>query len=79
MNRLRQALDGLLGRIDTPAPIVLADVVQDNIDRMQAFAAGHGLVPAGVFTYPGHGSAGRDAHARAARDQEAALTTAVRG
>ncbi|MEU0533213.1 alanine racemase [Amycolatopsis tolypomycina] len=43
MNRLHQALDGLLGRIDTPAPIVLADVVQDNIDRMQAFAARHGL------------------------------------
>ncbi|ONI93071.1 amino-acid racemase [Saccharothrix sp. ALI-22-I] len=38
-----------------------------------------GLVPVGVFTYPGHGGAGRDARRRAARDQEAALVTAVRG
>ena len=37
-----------------------------------------GLVPAGVFTYPGHGSAGPDARKRAADDQDAALTTAVR-
>jgi D-serine deaminase-like pyridoxal phosphate-dependent protein len=37
-----------------------------------------GLVPVGVFTYPGHGSSSRDARKRAARDQEAALTTAVR-
>ncbi|MEO7018435.1 MAG: alanine racemase [Leifsonia sp.] len=204
MNRLQRALDALVGRIDTPAPIVLADVMQENIDRMQAFAdrqglqvrphvkthkcveigrrqlkagaagitAGNvgeaevfaaagfedifiaypiwpagtkrarirrlaetvrlrvgvdnaaaiealadamgedaerveivvevdcgarrsgvspeaagelaavarrrGLVPAGVFTYPGHGSAGPDARARAAQDQEAALTAAVR-
>ncbi|MBE8519574.1 alanine racemase [Amycolatopsis sp. H6(2020)] len=204
MNRMQQVLDGLLDRIDTPAPIVLADVVQDNIDRMQGFAAQHdldvrphvkthkcteigrlqiaagavgitagnvgeaevfaaagftdiflaypvwpagtkgarirllagttrlrvgvdnpaaidalaaamgseperlqvvvevdcgarrsgappelagdlalaarkrGLVPVGVFTYPGHGSAGPDARERAARDQEAALVTAVR-
>jgi D-serine deaminase-like pyridoxal phosphate-dependent protein len=38
-----------------------------------------GLVPAGVYTYPGHGSAGPDSRERAARDQEAALTNAVRG
>jgi D-serine deaminase-like pyridoxal phosphate-dependent protein len=37
-----------------------------------------GLVPVGVFTYPGHGSSGPDARERAARDQDAALTTAVR-
>ncbi|WP_410641609.1 alanine racemase [Amycolatopsis sp. lyj-346] len=205
MNRLHRALDGLLARIDTPAPIVLADVMQDNIDRMQDFAVRHdldvrphvkthkcveigrrqveagavgltagnvgeaevfaaagfddiflaypvwpsgtkgprirrlagttrlrigvdnvaaidaladamgdepdrlqvvvevdcgarrsgappelagdlaraarkrGLVPAGVFTYPGHGSSGRAARECAAQDQEAALTTAVRG
>ncbi|MEV5438506.1 alanine racemase [Streptomyces sp. NPDC052682] len=204
MNRLQRALDALVERIDTPAPIVLVDVMQDNIDRMQGFATQHnldvrphvkthkcveigrrqlgagavgitagnigeaevfaaagfddiflaypiwpagtkgtrirrlaestrlrvgvdnvaaiealadamgdepdrlevvvevdcgarrsgappelggdlalaarkrGLVPVGVFTYPGHGSAGRDARERAARDQEAALTTAVR-
>lgn len=204
MNRLQRALDALVARVDTPAPIVLADVMQDNIDRMQAFAdrrglqvrphvkthkcveigrrqvkagavgitAGNvgeaevfaaagfddifiaypvwtagtkgprmrklaettrlrvgvdnlaaidaladamgddagrlevvvevdcgarrsgapadvagelgaaarnrGLVPAGVFTYPGHGSAGPDARQRAAQDQETALTTAVR-
>ena len=33
----------LVDRVDTPAPIVLADVMQRNIDRMQAFAAEHGL------------------------------------
>ena len=205
MNRLQQALDALVERIDTPAPIVLVDVMQGNIDRVQGFADQHnikvrphvkthkcveigrrqieagavgitagnvgeaevfaaagfddiflaypvwpagtkgarlrrlaestrlrvgvdnvaaieamadamageperlevlievdcgarrsgappelagdlalaarrrGLVPVGVFTYPGHGSAGRDARQRAAQDQEAALTTAVRG
>ncbi|MCX3290574.1 alanine racemase [Streptomyces sp. NEAU-H22] len=204
MNQLQRALDALVERIDTPAPIVLVDVMQSNIDRMQGFADQHnikvrphvkthkcveigrrqieagavgitagnvgeaevfaaagfddiflaypiwaagskkprirrlaelarvrvgvdnvaaiealadamgdepdrlqvvievdcgarrsgappefagdlalaarkrGLVPAGVFTYPGHGCAGRDARRRAAQDQEAALTTAVR-
>jgi D-serine deaminase-like pyridoxal phosphate-dependent protein len=204
VNRIQRALEALVDRIDTPAPIVLADVMQANIDRMQAFAARHnldvrphvkthkcveigrrqvkagavgitagnvgeaevfaaagfddifiaypiwpsgtkgprirklaetirlrvgvdnvaainaladamgpeperlqvvievdcgarrsgapaeaagdlalaarkrGLVPAGVFTYPGHGSAGPDARKRAADDQDAALTTAVR-
>ncbi|PWK80791.1 D-serine deaminase-like pyridoxal phosphate-dependent protein [Lentzea atacamensis] len=37
-----------------------------------------GMVPVGVFTYPGHGSSGPDARVRAARDQDAALVTAVR-
>jgi len=204
VNTLQRALDALVERIDTPAPIILADVMQENIDRMQAFAdrqglqvrphvkthkcveigrrqikagavgitAGNvgeaevfaaagfddifiaypvwtagtkgprirklaetirlrigvdnlvaidaladamgddagrlgvvvevdcgarrsgvapeaagelaaaarkrGLVPAGVFTYPGHGSAGPDARERAAQDQEAALKAAVR-
>ncbi|MGO4246340.1 alanine racemase [Paenarthrobacter sp. RAF54_2] len=204
MNRIQQALEALVDRIDTPSPIVLSDVMQDNIDRMQAFAtqqnldvrphvkthkcveigrrqlkagavgitAGNvgeaevfaaagfdnvfiaypiwpagtkgprirelaettrlrvgvdnvaaidaladamgseaellqvvievdcgarrsgaapeaagdlalaarkrGLIPAGVFTYPGHGSAGPDARKRAAEDQDAALITAVR-
>jgi D-serine deaminase-like pyridoxal phosphate-dependent protein len=204
VNRLQRALDALVERVDTPAPIVLVDVMQDNIDRMQGFAARHnldvrphvkthkcveigrrqieagavgitagnvgeaevfaaagfddiflaypvwpsgtkgarirrlaesvrlrvgvdnvaaiealadamgdnpdrlqvvvevdcgarrsgappeaagdlalaarkrGLVPVGVFTYPGHGSSGPDARERAARDQDAALTTAVR-
>ena len=204
MNRLQRTLDTLVERVDTPAPIVLVDVMQDNIDRMQGFAAQHdldvrphvkthkcvevgrrqieagavgitagnvgeaevfaaagfddiflaypvwpagtkgtrirrlaettrlrvgvdnvaavealadamggeperlqvvvevdcgarrsgappdvagdialaarkrGLMPVGVFTYPGHGSSGRDARKRAAQDQEAALTTAVR-
>ena len=41
-------------------------------------ARNRGLVPAGVFTYPGHGSAGPDARKRAAEDQDAALVTAVR-
>lgn len=204
MNRLQRALDALVERIDTPAPIVLVDVMQGNIDRIQGFAdqqnikvrphvkthkcveigrrqieagavgitAGNvgeaevfaaagfddiflaypiwaagskkprirrlaesarlrvgvdnvaaiealadamgdepdrlqvvieidcgarrsgappefagdlalvarkrGLVPVGVFTYPGHGCTGRDARRSAAQDQEAALTTAVR-
>jgi D-serine deaminase-like pyridoxal phosphate-dependent protein len=46
--------------------------------RLALAARNRGLVPVGVFTYPGHGSAGPDARARAARDQEVALTTAVR-
>jgi D-serine deaminase-like pyridoxal phosphate-dependent protein len=43
VNRLQRALDALVERIDTPAPIVLVDVMQDNIDRMQGFAAQHDL------------------------------------
>ena len=204
MHRLQQALDALVERVDTPSPIVLVDVMQGNIDRMQGFAAEHnldvrphvkthkcveigrrqvkagaagitagnvgeaevfaaagfddillaypiwpsgtkgkrirrlaettrlrvgvdnvaaiealaeamgdepdrlqvvveidcgarrsgappqvagdlalaarnrGLVPVGVYTYPGHGSSSRDARKRAAQDQHAALTTAVR-
>ena len=35
MNRIQGALNALVERVDTPAPIVLADVMQDNIDRMQ--------------------------------------------
>ena len=37
-----------------------------------------GLVPVGVFTYPGHGSSSPDARKTAAQDQQVALTTAVR-
>jgi D-serine deaminase-like pyridoxal phosphate-dependent protein len=37
-----------------------------------------GLAPVGVYTYPGHGSAGPGAREPAARDQEAALRAAVR-
>lgn len=43
MNRIQRALDALIGRVDTPAPIVLVDVMQDNIDRMQGFANQHNL------------------------------------
>ena len=43
VNRLQRALDALVERVDTPAPIILADVMQDNIDRMQAFATRNGL------------------------------------
>ncbi len=43
MHRLQRALDRLTDRVDTPGPIVLADVMQRNIDRMQAFAAAHHL------------------------------------
>lgn len=43
VNRIQGALNALAGRVDTPAPIVLVDVMQDNIDRMQGFAARHNL------------------------------------
>jgi D-serine deaminase-like pyridoxal phosphate-dependent protein len=43
VHRLQRALDALVERVDTPAPIVLLDVMQQNIDRMQAFAARHDL------------------------------------
>jgi D-serine deaminase-like pyridoxal phosphate-dependent protein len=43
VNHLQRVLDALVERIDTPAPIVVVDVMQRNIDRMQAFAAQHDL------------------------------------
>jgi D-serine deaminase-like pyridoxal phosphate-dependent protein len=43
VHRLQRALNGLVERVDTPAPIVLIDVMQRNIDRMQGFAAQHNL------------------------------------
>ena len=43
MHRLQRVLNRLVDRVDTPAPIVLADVMQQNIDRMQGFAAEHEL------------------------------------
>ncbi|HEY5783366.1 MAG TPA: alanine racemase [Microlunatus sp.] len=43
MHRLQRALDALIDRVDTPSPIVLVDVMQRNIDRMQDFAAEHNL------------------------------------
>jgi D-serine deaminase-like pyridoxal phosphate-dependent protein len=43
MHRLQQVLDSLVERIDTPSPIVLLDVMQRNIDRMQGFAAEHNV------------------------------------
>lgn len=43
MHRLQRVLDGLDGRLDTPSPIVVLDVMQANIDRMQGFASEHDL------------------------------------
>ena len=43
MHRLQRVLDRLVDRVDTPSPIVLADVMQRNIDRMQGFAVEHDL------------------------------------
>ncbi|MFC7594134.1 alanine racemase [Terrabacter sp. GCM10028922] len=43
VHQLQRALNGLVDRVDTPAPIVVRDVMQRNIDRMQAFAVEHGL------------------------------------
>ena len=69
MHRLQRVLDRLVERVDTPAPIVLVDVMQRNIDRMQGFAAEHNLdVQAsrqdaqvrGDRSAPGRGRGGRD-------------------
>ena len=43
MDRLQRVLDVVAERIDTPAPLVLLDVMRRNIDGMQGFAAQHGL------------------------------------
>ncbi|MFC7596583.1 alanine racemase [Terrabacter sp. GCM10028922] len=43
MNRLQRALDTLVERVSTPAPIVLVDVMQDNIERMQRIGEQHGF------------------------------------
>ena len=43
MHRIQRVLNRLVNRVDTPAPIVLVDVMQGNIDRMQGFAAQHNL------------------------------------
>jgi D-serine deaminase-like pyridoxal phosphate-dependent protein len=43
VHRHQRVLNRLVDRVDTPAPIVLADVMQRNIDRMQGFAAEHNL------------------------------------
>lgn len=43
MNRLPQALNAFVERLDTPAPIVPADVMRDSIDRTQGFATEHSL------------------------------------
>ena len=43
MHRLQRVLDALIERVDTPSPIVLVDVMQRNIDRMQSFASEHDL------------------------------------
>jgi D-serine deaminase-like pyridoxal phosphate-dependent protein len=51
-------------------PEAAGDLAREARDR--------GLVPVGVYTYPGHGSRGRDSREPAARDQEAALIAAVR-
>jgi D-serine deaminase-like pyridoxal phosphate-dependent protein len=51
-------------------PEVAGDLARVARDR--------GLVPIGVFTYPGHGCFGPDSREAAARDQQVALTTAVR-
>lgn len=44
MHRLPRVLEALVEQgVDTPAPIVLLDVLRRNIDRMQTFAAEHDL------------------------------------
>lgn len=43
MHRLQRVLNRLVDRVDTPAPIVLADIMQRNIDRMQGLADEHDL------------------------------------
>ena len=43
MTAVAEALAGLVERIDTPEPIVVLDLLQDNISRMQSFANARGL------------------------------------
>ena len=43
MHRFEQILNQVAGRMDSPSPIVLADAMQENIDRMQRFAGEHDL------------------------------------
>ncbi len=44
MSQFKRALTGLVRRsIDTPAAVVMVDVMQRNIDAMQAFAAANGV------------------------------------
>lgn len=43
MDQFQEILDRLEGRIDTPVPIVLADVMQRNIERTQAMASARGI------------------------------------
>ena len=43
MHQLQRVLNGLLDRVDTPMPIVVEDVMQRNIGRMQGFAREHNL------------------------------------
>ena len=61
----------------TAAPVVPERRPRSRVTSHCA-ARKRGLVPVGVFTYPGHGSSGPDAREPAAQDQQAALTTAVR-
>ncbi len=42
MQQFQSIADQLGGRLSTPAPIVLLDVMEENILRMQAFADAHG-------------------------------------
>jgi hypothetical protein len=42
-HRFQRALNGVLERVDTPSPIVLLDIMQRNIDAMQAFATANQL------------------------------------
>ncbi len=44
MHQFQSVLAALGDRVSTPAPIVLIDVVEENIRRMQAFADAHGKV-----------------------------------
>src|SRR5688500_9772123 len=70
-DRLQVVVEVECGALRSGAPPELAG-------DLALAARKRGLVPVGVFTYPGHGGAGLDARRRAAQDQEAALTTAVR-
>lgn len=42
MQQFQDVLDALGEQVSTPAPVVLLDVVEENIRRMQAFADAHG-------------------------------------
>jgi D-serine deaminase-like pyridoxal phosphate-dependent protein len=79
--RLGETMRGASGRLEVVVEVDCgakrSGVAPEEAGELAAFAAGCGLSPVGVYTYPGHGSSGMDARTAAARDQSEALRRAV--